>query len=243
MERETTSLPLTDVRMITKEGFLKKEKKMNTGDIESLVSKMLSNEKERKTNLYRECQKQSTSMDHIEKMNIINEKHFNSHLQLKLNKLSMRLQVLQIKYAGYKQWYDWMNIMIILVSSILSVFEASRNEVEPYLPEHGFITSTFDLTPIFISSFITCSAAIIKFKKYQEKMENMQFTREKVILAISKIKSIQEALWFSKEGDLESIKKKYLDDIYMFYNESNSELERHIKFSDHYKLKQNRKLN
>ena len=44
----------------------------------------------------------------------------------------------------------------------------------------------FNMVPIGISSIITCSAAIIKFKKYQDKMEHMQFTREKVILSISK---------------------------------------------------------
>ena len=94
----------------------------------------------------------------------------------------------------------------------------------------------FNMVPIGISSFITCSAAIIKFKKYQDKMENMQFTREKVILSISKIKHIQEMLWFNTTDNFDSIKKKYLDDIYLFYNESNSELERHIKYSDHKKL-------
>ena len=38
----------------------------------------------------------------------------------------------------------------------------------------------YDLSPIFIGSVITCTSSILKFKKYQEKMENMQFTREKV---------------------------------------------------------------
>ena len=92
------------------------------------------------------------------------------------------------------------------------------------------------MIPIGISSSITCSAAIIKFKKYQEKMENMQFTREKVILSISKIKHIQELTKFRNEDNLYEIKKKYLDDIYAFYNESTSEIERHIKYTDHFKL-------
>ena len=92
------------------------------------------------------------------------------------------------------------------------------------------------MVPLSISSIITCSAAIIKFKKYQEKMENMQFTREKVILAISKIKYVQESLWFSNDDEFNIIKKKYVDDVYLIYNESNSELERHIKFNDHHKF-------
>ena len=93
------------------------------------------------------------------------------------------------------------------------------------------------MTPITLSSTITCTAAIIKFKKYQEKMENMQFTREKVILAISKIKEIQESLWFSDEKAFPEIKRKYLEDVYIVYNESHSELERHIKYSDYEKYR------
>ena len=94
----------------------------------------------------------------------------------------------------------------------------------------------FNMVPIGISSTITCSAAIVKFKKYQEKMEYMQFTREKVILAISKLKLVQESLWFNKDEDFDEIKQKYLHDVYLIYNESNSELERHIKYDDHTKF-------
>ena len=36
---------------------------------------------------------------------------------------------------------------------------------------------------------------------------------------------------------VDEIKQKYLDDVYIVYNESNSELERHIKFNDHHKFK------
>jgi hypothetical protein len=178
-------------------------------------------------------QKQKTI---LKSMNITTETQFTNHLQLKLDKLSQRLKILQIKYIGYKKWYDNCNISIIIVSALLSVFEAFRNEIMDHIGDNNAGSLLFNMIPIAVSTSITCSAAIIKFKKYQEKMENMQFTREKVILAISKIKRIQELLWFSKKKDFESIKQKYVDDIYGFYNESTSELERHIKYSDHSKL-------
>ena len=41
---------------------------------------------------------------------------------------------------------------------------------------------------------------------------------------------------FSNEDNFGEIKKKYLDDIYSFYIESTSEIERHIKYTDHFKL-------
>ena len=169
-------------------------------------------------------------------MGSLSKEEFNSHLQGKIKKLGDRLKILQIKYQSYKSWYDKLNVMIIVISSLLSIFEAFRNEMKDIIEGDKISELFFSMIPICISSFITCSAAIIKFKKYQEKMENMLFTREKVILSISKMKHIQELTKFRNEENLYKIKKKYIDDIYGFYNESTSELERHIKYSDHFKL-------
>tara|TARA_A100001037_G_scaffold129532_1_gene117307 strand:+ start:1234 stop:1941 length:708 start_codon:yes stop_codon:yes gene_type:complete len=176
-------------------------------------------------------------VDNKKKMNIVYEEDFKLHLSKKLTRLNNRLKILQIKYSNYKKWYDRFNIMIIIISSLLSIFEALRMEVGDKIEEGTHLEIFFNMVPIGISSTITCSAAIIKFKKYQEKMENMQYTREKVILAISKIKSVQESLWFNNDSEFEAIKMKYLEDVYSVYNESNSELDRHIKISDLDKIK------
>jgi hypothetical protein len=173
------------------------------------------------------------------RMNIEYERDLKNHLQRKLNRLDERLKVLQMKYNTYKKWYDRFNIIIIVISSGLSVFEALRSHIDDKITEETGFYYFFNMIPITFSSTITCTAAIIKFKKYQEKMENMQFTREKVILAISKIKEIQESLWFNDEKSFPSIKKKYLEDVYHVYNESNSELERHIKYNDYEKYRKN----
>ena len=195
----------------------------------------LDNKKEKrsksiKTIINEEVEKQKN-------MNIETDKHFKEHLQQKLNKLDIRLKILQMKYNNYKKWYDGFNISIIIVSSLLSIFEASRNELKDHIEKDSPTYIFFNLIPIGISSYITCSAAIIKFKKYQEKMENMQFTREKVLLSISKIKHVQEKLWFSSPENFDNMKKIYLDEVYLFYNESNAELERHIKYNDNIKFK------
>ena len=162
-------------------------------------------------------------------LNLESEHEFNQHLQGKLDKLNKRLKRLQEKYHSYKRWYDRLNIMIIIISSILSVLEALRNEMFHITENNKTWTVLFNMIPLSISTFITGTAAIIQFQKYQEKMENMQFTKEKVILAISKLKHVQEIIWFSKPEDFEKIKDKYLHDIYIFYSESSSELERQLK--------------
>lgn len=172
-----------------------------------------------------------------QRMNIDHEREFNKHLESKLNLLSERLNLLQMKYNGYKKWYDRTNITIIIISTLLSVFESFRLELQDLIDENNHALNIFfNMTPIVISSTITCSAAIIKFKKYQEKMENMQFTKEKVITSISRIEEVKESLWFNDEEDFKDIKKNYLNEIYSIVNESNTELNRHIKFDDHHKF-------
>ena len=209
----------------------------NMDDIQELLNSIEKDEQDVNKKINHEIKQQTNEKLNKQKnMEILSKKQLNHHLQCKLDKLSHRLKVLQIKYMGYKKWYDKLNIMIIIISSSLSIFEAFRNEINDHIQKESSMSIFMNMAPIAVSSFITCSAAVIKFKKYQDKMEHMQFTREKVILSISKIKHIQEMLWFSKSDDFDSIKKKYLDDIYGFYNESSSELERHIKFTDHKKL-------
>ena len=171
------------------------------------------------------------------RMNIEYERDLKNHLQRKLNRLDERLRVLQMKYNTYKNWYDRFNIVIIVISSGLSIFEALRTHIGDKITEGTGIYYIFNMTPITLSSTITCTAAIIKFKKYQEKMENMQFTREKVITAISRIEYVKESLWFNEcDDDFHDIKQKYLSEVFTTYNESISELKRHVKFNDPHKF-------
>ena len=174
------------------------------------------------------------------RMVIKHEKEFNDHLNKKLSFLNERLDLLQMKYNEYKKWYDRTNIFIIIISTVLSVFESFRLEVEDLIPpeSHG-LELFFNMIPIGISSVITCSAAIIKFRKYQEKMENMQFTREKVITSISRIENIKESLWFNDDNDFDNIKKNYLSEVFTAFNESTSELQRHLKYDDPHKFVKN----
>jgi len=174
------------------------------------------------------------------RMVIKHEKEFNDHLNKKLSFLNERLDLLQMKYNEYKKWYDRTNIFIIIISTVLSVFESFRLEVEDLIPpeSHG-LELFFNMIPIGISSIITCSAAIIKFRKYQEKMENMQFTREKVITSISRIENIKESLWFNDDNDFDNIKKNYLSEVFTAFNESTSELQRHLKYDDPHKFVKN----
>ena len=47
----------------------------------------------------------------------------------------------------------------------------------------------------------------------------MQFKAAFILLSISKIKHVQEKLWFSSIDNFDNMKKIYLDEVYLFYNE------------------------
>ena len=130
-------------------------------DIEAQLAELDNKKEKRKQSV------KTIITDEVEKqknMNIETDKHFKEHLQQKLNKLDIRLKILQMKYNNYKKWYDGFNISIIIVSSLLSIFEASRNELKDHIEKDSPTYIFFNLIPIGISSYITCSAAIIKFK-------------------------------------------------------------------------------
>jgi len=221
-----------------KKGDEKKEKE--TIDIDYIkvngnIKSINNNTKEIKNRFIKRNEIFVMNDNNEKRMNIEYERDFKNHLQTKINILDERLIVLQMKYNTYKRWYDRFNILIIIISSGLSVFEALRNQISDKITEGTGFYYFFNMVPITISSTITCTAAIIKFKKYQEKMENMQFTREKLILAISKLKEVQESLWFNDTKEFNTIKKKYAEDVFNVYNEGISELERHVKQDDYEK--------
>ena len=85
------------------------------------------------------------------RMNIIYENDFKHHLQKKLNKLDNRLNILQMKYNTYKKWYDRFNIIIIVISSLLSIFEALRNQIDDVVVEGTAFYYVFNMIPITIS--------------------------------------------------------------------------------------------
>ncbi len=188
-------------------------------------------------NYFIERNEEFVANDNNEKyMNIEYEKDFKIHLQTKINILDEKLIVLQMKYNTYKRWYDRFNILIIIMSSSLSIFEALRIQIDEKIVEDTAFYYFFSMVPISISSTITCTAAIIKFKKYQEKMENMQFAREKLILAINKLQEVKESLWFNERHEFKIIKKKYVNDIFKIYNEGVCEIDRHVKQDDYDKF-------
>ena len=95
----------------------------------------------------------------------------------------------------------------------------------------------FDLTPIVIGTFITGSSSIVKFKKYQEKMETFSNVIEKCVSMGSKLRNNKELLELKNSCydsmTLNEILQKYKDEILQEYLIIYQESQKYIKTTDY----------
>ena len=156
------------------------------------------------------------------------------YINEKKRKLDQSKRILELKYANYKSCNDFWNIGTIVLSSCLTLIESSKlifiTDETPKL-----IESVFDLTPIFLGTFITCSASILKFKKYQEKMESLYIVIDKCITMIAKLKNIREEIKLLSDcgEEFNKLKNDYVSNICKEYSTVYQETERYITNQDY----------
>ena len=107
----------------------------------------------------------------IESYNKINfnfkKEKFDKNICNKLTKLSQKIRIMDKKNTSYKNCFDCVNIGIILLSSLLTLIESFKTEFDDHFSY--FLKKYLKLSPIILSSIITCSASILKFKKISRK--------------------------------------------------------------------------
>ena len=155
------------------------------------------------------------------------------NIKLKLNILSTRDKIIQVKLAKYQKKHEYLQMSVIILSSMLSIYEAFRVKIDDVIKTE-IIDTGVSIIPITLSGLITCTASFIKLKKYHEKSDQIQLTREKVSVARAKLKTVQEHLLFCKtEEDLHKIKKIYFNNAFGFYCEGNENLDKYVKEIDY----------
>ena len=140
--------------------------------------------------------------------------------------MSIKIEILRFKYAEYKKWSDFFNLMIIVLSSSITLLQSVNAEMR--------INDTFFiLSPIFISTSIALLAAIIRFKKWGDKMEIISKCISNSILTLSDIKSLKNDIQMatSKE-DMDEISEKYKNDVKNSINQTETDIITNLKFID-----------
>ena len=158
------------------------------------------------------------------------------NIKLILTSLSNRDKILQIKLGRYQKKHENLNMFIIFVSTVLGIYETFRVKIDDII-ETQFLDVGTNVIPIILSGIITCTASIIKLKKYQEKSDNIHLIREKVSVARSNLKTVQEHLLFCKDpNELKQIKKIYFKTTFDSYCQAQSYLDKYVKEIDYHKF-------
>lgn len=146
-------------------------------------------------------------------------------------KLVINSNVLDLRCDTYRKYFDGVNIFIIFIGSILTVLEAWKNIFRTSESENYYIRKGFDVSPIILSTFLTFLASVLKFYKYQEKMEAINRCVEKNAIIISELEDLKEKAKFcTKTEDLQKLHTKYVDDIYKKYQLCFQEIYSNIKY-------------
>ena len=158
------------------------------------------------------------------------------HIKGKKRKLDLFRKILEIKYNRYKKCHNAWSISTILLSTCLTLIESCKLiflDGDSDESDKNF----YDLSPIFIGSVITCTSSILKFKKYQEKMELFSNVIEKCITMVAKIKNKKEMYELYQKGCgeqefhnlLENYNEEILKEYFLIFQES----QKYIKHSDY----------
>ena len=151
-------------------------------------------------------------------------------------RLDIYRKILEFKYNRYKKCHNFWGISTIFLSTSLTLIESCklifRGEDDADVLRNNF----FDLTPIIIGSIITFSSAVVKFKKYQEKMEIFNNMIEKCIGMAAKLKHQHAVLKLNKgksDDDIAKLVNKYKDEILKDFLIIYQESQKCIKSSDY----------
>lgn len=146
-----------------------------------------------------------------------NLKTINNHFNKKYRKLNQSKSILELKYKKYKWCNNIWNISIIGVSTILTLIESSKlvflDMGESY-EDNNILQNFFVLSPIFLGTSITGISSFIKFKKYQEHMEEIYILIDKCIGMLAKIKNKMDELDILLNNYDEYIKSDLIKDSY-----------------------------
>lgn len=160
-------------------------------------------------------------------------KNLDEHIESKIFKLDGRMRYVKYKFEDVIYNFKNYSIAVIVLATLLTLIEAFTNmiDVESILPIN--LKHFVKFIPLILSSMVSLLAAIIKFNKYEEKIENITRATENGIVILAELKNVKEELYFCKdEPTLATIKNKYKKDVYKNYLESNINIEKQLVNSD-----------
>ena len=163
------------------------------------------------------------------------KQQFKDMLRQKIAYLDVRCQVMRLKQDKYRQVYDMVQIFIIVVSSVLTLWEAVRSEMDiEALVGSGTTEAKFiRCIPVILSSSIGLAAAILKFKNYRIKIDAMTSCVEQVsFVTLSAKKLIEQAIHITSLAQLDDLRDSYLQNVHPLYTQVDQKIAESLKYNE-----------
>lgn len=123
---------------------------------------------------------------------------FSEHVQNKIERLDDKMKFVNYKFSDVRFWFRRYSISIIYLATFLTLVEALMNSFNIEEIDNTSLRNSVKFSPLLLSSLVSLIAAIIKFNKYEEKIEDITRATEKGIITIAKLKEVKEELYFCK---------------------------------------------
>ena len=119
----------------------------------------------------------------------------------KKRQLNQSKSILELKYNKYKKCHNFWSISTIVLSSALTLIESSKLIFIDNIDEETIVNDFFVFSPIVLGTIITCTTSLVKFKKYQEQMEEIYIVIDRCICMTARLKSKKDEINILIEGE------------------------------------------
>ena len=163
---------------------------------------------------------------------------FIGYVQRNIQYLKKRNAMIALKKQDLKFWFDGIQISTIVVSTLLTCLETVKAEMDWNQSENLTLRRAMSLSPMFLSSYIALVIAIAKFKRLQEKLEEMSKVAERTNHVICRLRRVQEdAHNTSDDRQLQMQKTTYSKQTFDLFMSVRQALDDVLRFQDVVKYK------
>ena len=135
----------------------------------------------------------------------------------KLHELRSKRDAVSLNHEDIKKANDKYNKFIIFLSLFTAMFETIKSQYDVEKESNESLYNFTVVTPIFLTTSVGILTALLKFKKFPEKMEELTKASEKCNYCITRIRELQQTLNFE---DPEKTKNSYVKEVLNCYRDS-----------------------
>ena len=154
----------------------------------------------------------------------VSEPHLNIYEDLneKLLEIRSKRDGVLLSHRDFKKGNDIYNKLIIYLSLFTAFFETVKAQL--HLTERqDWVAPVSIIAPIFLSTFVSIISALLKFKKFPEKMEELIKASEKCNFTILRMRKLLENMSFQSQ---EVTKDTYNGEVMTYYREALDSIEK-----------------